>query len=232
MIPVLLTAPRSFNVYETVSFFLQDKGKEEVENLRIQFLRNHRFFQELNEKLISFRHRRINCEGWPELLYVLVRLVRPKIIVETGVFDGISSSVILQALEDNKEGELISIDLPAASTIPESTHRMKETTLPMGCEPGWAIPEYLRGRHNLILGDSQEVLPSILKENLLIDIFLHDSLHTFSHQWFEYETAWPHLKTGGLLLSDDVLWTSAFHKFSKKVKRPYRIYCGFGAIMK
>ena len=232
MIPVLLGAPRSSTIYEAVTPFFQNAAKEDEENFRMGFIKNHKFFQELNEKMVSRRFRRTNCEGWPELLYVLVRLKRPKIVVETGVFDGISSAVILQALEDNQEGKLISIDLPATSIIPESTHRMKETTLPVGCEPGWAIPDYLRGRHDLILGDSQEILPNLLKENSLIDIFLHDSLHTFEHQWFEYETVWPHLSDGGLLLSDDVLWTSAFHQFSKKVKRPYRVYGGLGILQK
>lgn len=232
MISVLLAAPRSSTIYETVSFFLQDKKNEEVENLRVQFLRHHRFFQELNEKLILFRHRRTNCEGWPEFLYVLLRLVKPEVVIETGVFDGISSAVILQALEDNGTGKLISIDLPATSAIKESTHRMKETTLPNGLGSGWVIPDYLRGRHELILGDSKTLLPEILKKHPTIDIFIHDSLHTYECQKFEYENAWPKLKMGGWLLSDDVLWTAAFDKFSKQVKRPYKIYYGLGALRK
>ena len=251
MIPVLLAAPRSFSVYETISFFLQDKetphplsagddlrkaqptkGEGEVEALRFQFLQNSRFFGELNEKMVRFRQRRTNCEGWPEFLYVLIRLVKPEVMVETGVFDGISSAVILQALEDNGAGKLVSIDLPAVTTIEESTHRMKETTLPEGMKPGWVIPDYLRGRQRLVLGDSKTLLPEVLKEHPYIDIFLHDSMHTYEYQKFEYETAWPKLKKGGWLLSDDVLWTPAFHEFSKKVKKPYKIYSGLGVLKK
>lgn len=232
MIPALLARPRSFSVFETVNFFLRDKKIDEIENLRIQFLRNHRFFQELNEKFVSFRHRRINCEGWPEFLYVLIRLSRPEVMVETGVFDGISSAVILQALEDNGTGNLISIDLPATTTIDGSTHRMKETSLPEGMKPGWVIPDYLRVRHKLVLGDSKMFLPEVFKEHPNIDVFLHDSMHTYEYQKFEYETAWPNIKEGGWLLSDDVLWTPAFHEFSKKVKRPYKIYHGLGILQK
>lgn len=232
MISVLLAAPRSFSVYETIDFFLRDRKTGEVEDLRVQFLRNNKFFQELNERLVSFRHRRTSCEEWPEFLYVLVRLVKPEVIVETGVFDGISSAVILQALEDNGTGNLISIDLPATTTIDGSTHRMKETSLPEGMKPGWVIPDYLRARHELILGDSKILLPEVFKERPNIDVFLHDSMHTYEYQKFEYETAWPKIKEGGWLLSDDVLWTPAFHEFSKKVDRSYKIYHGLGILRK
>lgn len=232
MIPTLLAAPRSFSVYETVKFFWKDKEEREIENLRVGFLGNNRFFEELNEKMVSCRQRRVNCEGWPEFLYVLIRLTKPATVVETGVFDGISSAVILQALEDNSGGKLISIDLPAKSSIKESTHRMRETALPEGKEPGWVIPDYLRLRHELVLGDSKILLSQVLAQNPSINIFLHDSLHTYECQRFEYETAWPKIKEGGWLLSDDVLWTPAFREFSKKVKKLYKVYCGLGVLRK
>lgn len=203
-----------------------------VEEYRLQFLRNRGFFQELNAKFISGRLRRVNCEGWPELIYILIRIQKPSFVVETGVFDGISSAVILQALQDNNKGRLISVDLPAQKTIEFSTHRMKETTLPPGKQPGWAVPDYLRSRHKLLLGNSKEVLPGVFKDHPSIDVFLHDSLHTYEHQWFEYEIAWPHLIKGGLLLSDDILWNPAFYKFSKEKNRPCYIFSGFGAILK
>jgi len=232
MFPMFLTLRRGVTISEIARQFYQVVGSEKIELLRKEFIGNERFFGELNTKLVKYRGRRTNCEGWPELLYVLVRLARPSVVVETGVFDGISSAVILQALEDNRDGKLISIDLPAPSTIQESTHRMRETKLPSGCQPGWAIPDNLRQRHELILGDSKTVLPKVLAKERMIDIFLHDSLHTYEYQKFEYEMAWPKVKEGGLLLSDDVLWTPAFHRFSKKIGCPYKVYCGFGAIKK
>ena len=38
-----------------------------------------------------------------------------------------------------------------------------------------------------------------------IDMFHHDSLHTWEHMTWEYETALPCLRQGGVLSSDDVL---------------------------
>ena len=43
-------------------------------------------------------------------LYILCKLAKPELIVETGVAYGLSSMYILQAFEENKKGSLHSID--------------------------------------------------------------------------------------------------------------------------
>lgn len=232
MLPVSWNAPRPGPLEEVLRFVWPDETHEAIEGCRTELLRNHGFFQEVNEKMILRRSRRTDCAGWPEALYVLTRLLKPEIIVETGVFDGVSSSVFLQALRDNRKGHLISIDLPATETIMGSTHCMPETCLPAGCQPGWVIPDFLRERHTLLLGDSKELLPRVLETYSVIDVFLHDSLHTFEHQLFEYSTVWPHLRQGGLLLSDDIFWTPAFHRFCAGKRRPYRVHLTLGVTVK
>jgi hypothetical protein len=55
------------------------------------------------------------------LLYVLIRALKPKIVLETGVASGVSTLFMLQALNHNTHGTLYSIDLPnvvEASEIP------------------------------------------------------------------------------------------------------------------
>jgi predicted O-methyltransferase YrrM len=42
----------------------------------------------------------------PEIFYILIRKIKPNIVVETGVSFGITSSFILQAMEDNEFGTL------------------------------------------------------------------------------------------------------------------------------
>ena len=88
----------------------------------------------------------------------------------------------------------------------------------------------LRGRYRLHFGDSRVLLPPLLKQYGKIDIFLHDSLHTFEHQRFEYETAYPHIAQGGLLLSDDIFWSAAFHQFTRKKQVSYVNLGDFGAV--
>ena len=149
-------------------------------------------------------------------LYALCRYVKPNIVVETGVHHGVSSSFILSALHHNQNGHLYSIDLPNVKY--ETDHGGIHTDqLLKGESPGFLVEDYLRGRWTLILGDSKEALPKLLgglgPES--IDIFYHDSKHTYEHMLFEFQTVWPYLKTGGLLLSDDVEWNNAFSDFSK-----------------
>jgi predicted O-methyltransferase YrrM len=132
--------------------------------------------------------------GREELLRVMgaiVSLSRPRVMVETGVALGFTTATILAAMERNGVGELHSIDLPAAEQDPD---------VPTGV----VVPEELRNRWDLRLGDSRKLLGPLLEELGEIDIFLHDAFHTYRSQRREYRTVWPHLRSGGILASDDV----------------------------
>jgi len=48
-------------------------------------------------------------------------------------------------------------------------------------------------------------------------IFIHDSLHTYDQMMREFETAYPHIESGGLLLADDASWNDSFHDLARKV---------------
>jgi len=231
-IPLELTRPRALSPSDAILSLFPDVPPAAVQACLLAFLSNNTFFSELNTLYVEKRHRRADCRDKKAFLYLAVRYARPRTIVETGVFDGISSAVVLQALSDNGGGMLISIDLPAVETINMSTDKMRETALPPGCRPGWAIPAYLREHHRLVLGDSRTILPSLLEEQPQIDVFFHDSLHSYKHQLFEYTTAWPKLCEGGLLLSDDIFWSAAFHKFCKQMKKRYVWSDNLGAVRK
>ena len=137
--------------------------------------------------------------------YALIKLMQPEIVVETGVGAGVSTWTILQAMEENGFGRLVSIDLPTPNT----------ELLP---EVGYLVPNELRHRWYLRTGPSQRLLPQVLEELGEVDIFQHDSRHSYSNQIREYRTAWPHVKTGGMLVSDDVS-NDALHEASKSWDR-------------
>lgn len=151
--------------------------------------------------------------GVDECLYVLCRAIKPNVIIETGVFHGISSAHILYALQRNNAGKLISIDLPHASI----GHR----------EVGWFVPSELKARWALMLGSSQELLPKVIESADSVDIFMHDSEHSEKNMMFEYEQAWPKISSGGLLLSDDTDWNLAFSRFAvtHQMERSSRALC-------
>lgn len=141
-------------------------------------------------------------------LYAMIRLTKPNIIVETGVFEGAGSCAILLALERNKKGRLYSIDLPS---LP----------LPLNKTTGWQIPQYLRKNWDLRLGSSSDLLQGLLTEIEQTDIFLHDSEHSYENMRFEYETAWEYIREGGLLLSHDITRNSAFRSFAMLHNKKY-----------
>lgn len=125
--------------------------------------------------------------------YAIVRLTKPRVVLETGVHDGLSSTLILRALSRNDRGCLVSIDLPSID-------------LPIGVDgPGWLIPDELRSRWHLNLGDARRLLPILARQYAPIDIFIHDSDHRAEFQKFEYQTVKPFLSDAGLLLTDDAI---------------------------
>ena len=137
---------------------------------------------------------------------MLCKTIKPEKIVETGVAYGLSSMYILQALKENNKGTLYSID----SVF--SPWQSKETI-------GAAIPNELRDRWKFIFGSSSEKLKNILSDLNQIDIFFHDSLHTYKNMIFEFETSWPFITTNGFLISDDIGDNNAFYDFITKVKK-------------
>jgi len=138
-------------------------------------------------------------------LYKLCKIIKPEIIIETGVAYGVSSSYILQALSENNKGKLISID---------SIFRPWQSKKMLGS----AIPKNLLDRWELKIGTSEKLLDEIFKVYSSIDIFLHDSLHTYKNMSFEFQKSWPFINEGGFLLSDDVTSNNAFGDFYKSIK--------------
>jgi predicted O-methyltransferase YrrM len=231
MIPIVL-GHSTCTPEEAVRTLLRDVPAADIRRYIDQLRENSGFFAAFQARMRERRGREADFKEWYYALYAIMRLTKPRLVMETGVFDGQSSGIILQAMADNDAGQLISIDLPATDMIQGSTHLMPETSLPPGCQPGWAVPDHLRERYQLVLGDSKTLLPALLKENEPLDIFLHDSLHTYAHQYFEYSTAWDHIRAGGFLMSDDIYWSAAFDRFCREQGRSYVRVGGYGATRK
>jgi predicted O-methyltransferase YrrM len=135
------------------------------------------------------------------VLYAIVRFFKPKIVVESGSGRGKSSSFIIKAMEDN----VLEDETLADSTL-------------IGIEPsrkievGGVIPEYLRHRFRH-LDMTVQTYSKGLPEDYQIDMFLHDSVHRYNHQLWEFETFWPYIRQGGILASHDILYNQSFVDF-------------------
>ncbi len=139
--------------------------------------------------------------GFARAVWCLAHHLEAKSVVETGVARGITSRVILQALEQGGEGHLSSIDLPALDT---AIHE----------QIGAAVPTGLRERWTLVNGTSRRQLPALLARLGEIDLFVHDSSHTTRNTSFELEQAWSSMRRGALL-ADDIERNEAFGRFTR-----------------
>jgi len=148
--------------------------------------------------------------GWDDGDAALARAVwcatlhtRPEHVVETGVARGITSRVVLEALERSGFGNLWSIDIPP----------LIETGL--RAETAVAVPEHLRRRWRYVEGSSRRRLPTLVSVLGRVDLFIHDSMHTTRNVAFELAQVWPALRDGGVAVVDDVERNSAFAAFGR-----------------
>jgi Methyltransferase domain len=117
--------------------------------------------------------------GW----YVMARALKPELVVETGIYLGLGSLVLLRALERNRlegrPGELMSFDTnPAAGSI---------------------IRE--RARHGWLrfIGSTRDLLLPAL-EGRRVSMLFQDTSHTEENQRFEFGAALSHAAPQLLLL--------------------------------
>lgn len=141
--------------------------------------------------------------GW----YVMVRLSRPRLVVETGVHDGLGTAILGRALARN-----------AAEGVPG---RLLSFDVNPGC--GWLVDPRLAGEYRLVIGDCRRTLPETLAGET-VDLFIHDSLHTHAHETFELECVTRRAADGALLLSDNAHAVPALSDFCSRHGLDYSFF--------
>lgn len=126
------------------------------------------------------------------MLFGLVWATMPRVALETGVADGLSTSVILDAMDGRGIGVLHSIEI--SDDVGSLVSSADRWTLHVG-------------------SGSRREFASILDGVGPIDLFFHDGHHSYHGQMAEYRGAWQRLRPGGVLASDDVDMSRAFVDF-------------------
>ena len=134
--------------------------------------------------------------GW----YSLVRAIQPAHVVETGTHLGLGSCVIAAALLRNGHGRLTTIDINS--------------------EAGYLITDPWASVIDRRTGNSIDVL----KELQDVDIFLHDSLHTYDYETSEVMAVEPNLSTDAIVLSDNAHESSALSDWAERNDRHYLFF--------
>lgn len=130
--------------------------------------------------------------------YALTRALRPNLVIETGTDVGLGSIIIAAALLKNGSGTLETIDVEERSGM------------------------LIRGSYAEVtrfsVGDSVALLQS---ESTRVDMFIHDSLHTYSHEQAELAAVEPRLTQNAIVLSDNAHSTTACADFALKTGRRF-----------
>jgi hypothetical protein len=134
--------------------------------------------------------------GW----YAIVRAAQPDLVVETGTHLGLGSCVIAAALLRNGHGRLTTIDIDP--------------------EAGYLIGEPWASVIDRRTGNSVELLGS-LKD---VDMFLHDSLHTYDYETEELTAVEPNLHADAIILSDNAHESSALSDWAERSGRHYLFF--------
>jgi hypothetical protein len=140
----------------------------------------------------------------PLELHAIVRLTRPRHIVEVGVSSGVSSAYLLRALAQNRAGTLHSVDLPQVDRRPPpgAASARSSWSLPKGRSTGWAVPFDLRTRWDLRLGDKRVVLPILVEDLPRVDLVVYDVPHEDAATFREFLAIDPLLPPHGVAIAD------------------------------
>ena len=134
------------------------------------------------------------------VLFAIVRVLAPALVVETGVADGRSTATILAAMHRSNRGRLHSVDV--RNNVGALVSNRERWTLQV-----------------LARGESIESCVAEVARTGPVDIFLHDGDHSRAGQQADISAALTVLRTGGLLLSDDVDWSYVFHDTCKQLDK-------------
>lgn len=163
------------------------------------------FDQVVSEKSGSNFGQNFDCEvGLASFLYAFIISTKPEVIVETGVANGITTNIILKALEKTG-GTLHSFDVdPRTKNVYRGNGRWK---------------------FHLLEGNFETGLEEQVSRIGKVDLWIHDSNHGYQWQAFEYNLAIAALNPKGLIVSDDIDSSTAWGLASQKsFKKSYGIF--------
>jgi hypothetical protein len=137
----------------------------------------------------------------------IVRTLRPRLVVECGIFNGVGSLVLLRALERNRAegspGELISID--------------SDPTM------GWAVPPALQEHWTTVEGFTSDVLEETISGRE-VGMLIHDTPHTYENQVLEFSAALRHPAERLVLIDSSGGQTPALEEICEREEGRYRYF--------
>lgn len=139
--------------------------------------------------------------GW----YALVRAIKPKVVVETGVDKGLGSCIISAALiKNHQEG-----------------YKGKYFGTDIDPNAGYLLQGKYAQNCTILYGDS---IKSLIKFPYKIDLFINDSDHSAQYEKKEYETIKNKFDSKTIIISDNSHITGCLKVFARQTKRHFLFF--------
>lgn len=132
--------------------------------------------------------------GW----YALVRILKPRVVIETGIDKGFGSVVLCAALLRNGCGSYYGTDINPRA--------------------GYLLKGKYAAAGKILYGDSIESLESFSEE---IDLFVNDSDHSADYEMREYKTVAGKLSRRAIVVGDNSHVTRSLVAWSALHSRPF-----------
>jgi predicted O-methyltransferase YrrM len=136
--------------------------------------------------------------GW----YAILRVTKPRIVVETGIDRGLGTAVMTAALKRNKNEGFPGL-VYATDIVPDCGHLLAEP-----------YKSFCRE----LIGDSVESLKKFTEP---VDIFLHDSDHRPEYEWAEFLAIEPKLHARSIVLSDNSQQSPKLREFAARIGKSF-----------
>jgi cephalosporin hydroxylase len=174
----------------------------------------------------------LNMHGplkYQDMVYVMIRALKPDLVFETGVRYGVCTTHVLAAMHINCRGLLVSCDpmYDSQRQAQDRIHELVQTPL-----------EYF-DHWKFMPGKSSEWLPEMLKKHSAPNIFIHDSDHGWENMSWELDYMFEAMKKEqwsehGTIICDDWDWLenedrdlakngNVFEQFAEKHSLDYHI---------
>ncbi len=139
------------------------------------------------------------------LWYVLVRVIKPEVVIESGIHNGLGTCVLSAAIMRNNaegsKGRLYAIDInPKAGVLVQSPYK------------------------DVVKLTIQDSLDYLKKFEGPIDLFIHDSDHSADHESEEYRIITDKLSSKSVVVSDNAHATDVLSDFALKTGRCFAYF--------
>jgi hypothetical protein len=172
---------------------------EVVRGLLDELDRDERLRQDIDERRRPALLDRDPPLGQRRLWWVAARLLKPELIVETGVWYGLGSAVLLRALERNAEegfeGRLMAFDIDPTA--------------------GWLVHPRHRDRWTLVRENTAAALHERLR-GTRVGLFIADTAPAYELERHEFELALSHAAAPAVLLASNGSQTQALRDLCRE----------------